>query len=164
MTTLEEWEKEPNHVFFTYKSFLCEIKRHAEFLTLCGYVYLPREHPLAGKSYDDIDFSVHGGLTFAAEELDQWCIGFDCAHGGDLNPGTNNLLKRMKFPMDHHYGDVYRNMKYVTNELISLVDQIMKDTLPSQLQEFEKKLDANIAHALLTYPDAYLISQNARVT
>jgi hypothetical protein len=155
---LEEWEKEPDHVFFKYGSFLCEIRRHPELLTLCGYVYIPSNHHLFGKGYDDIDVRAHGGLTFAQTVLDQWCIGFDCAHNGDLSPGTNRLLKSMKFPMDHHYRDVYRNMAYVTNELVQLVDQIVKDTPDYQLKEFEKKIDANIAHALLTFPEAYLIS------
>ena len=30
-----------------------------------GYVAIPKEHPLYGISYDDVDIDVHGGLTFA---------------------------------------------------------------------------------------------------
>jgi len=32
----------------------------------CGYIGIPKDHPLAGFSYDDISLiSAHGGLTFA---------------------------------------------------------------------------------------------------
>lgn len=56
-----------------------------------GYVLVPDGHEFHGKSYYDIDVSVHGGLTFS-EVISQgddfgwrqghW-IGFDTAHYGD---------------------------------------------------------------------------------
>lgn len=62
-----------------------------------GYVLIPEGHPLHGKHYDDIDVSVHGGLTFSelvddemiekweidAEDKGKWCVGFDTAHYND---------------------------------------------------------------------------------
>ena len=60
-----------------------------------GYVIIPKGHKLHGKQYDDIDVSVHGGLTFSesASELDWpeipedskdgWVVGFDTCHYGD---------------------------------------------------------------------------------
>lgn len=60
-----------------------------------GYVILPKEHPDYGKSYEEINASVHGGLTFADESLNiswpelpdfcrgkegWWIIGFDTCH------------------------------------------------------------------------------------
>lgn len=57
----------------------------------CGYVRIPTGHPWHGQDYDEINCSVHGGLTFAREDKpckgdrpdDAYWIGFDCAHGGD---------------------------------------------------------------------------------
>lgn len=56
-----------------------------------GYIGLPEGHPWHGLSYDDIDVSIHGGLTYASDELPKggddisgyWWIGFDTVHGGD---------------------------------------------------------------------------------
>ena len=55
----------------------------------CGYVGIPEDHPLAGLSYNDINFvSAHGGLTFASEARDFWpkgyyWYGWDYGHAGD---------------------------------------------------------------------------------
>lgn len=84
-----------------------------------GYVLIPEGHPLHGKHYDDIDVSVHGGLTFSElvdsdmvtewglEKTDEgaWCVGFDTAHWGDslsnwsvnrVHQETVNLLEQLK--------------------------------------------------------------------
>lgn len=41
--------------------------------SLCGYVAVGPDHPAYGKGYDDVDVTVHGGLTFAApsQRIDQ---------------------------------------------------------------------------------------------
>lgn len=61
-----------------------------------GYVAIPPGHPWHSECYDDIDVSIHGGLTFSQsgsvefmditlpEEIHNWwIIGFDTAHYGD---------------------------------------------------------------------------------
>ena len=61
-----------------------------------GYVVVPDGHPMHGADYDDVDVSVHGGLTFASsvgavsgwpevlsEDGGGWIFGFDTAHPGD---------------------------------------------------------------------------------
>lgn len=56
----------------------------------CGYVLLPPGHPWYNKGYDNIDVSIHGGLTFSRNvgdgegwpEAGYW-IGFDCNHYDD---------------------------------------------------------------------------------
>ena len=61
------------------------VRPHKWFGYANGYVAIPPGHPLNGKGYDDIDISVHGGLTYAEtiEETvaNNWssieCIGFD---------------------------------------------------------------------------------------
>ena len=51
----------------------------------CGYVALPKGHPLFGKDWDkchDIapDLEVDGGITFANGTDDMWVLGWDAAH------------------------------------------------------------------------------------
>lgn len=62
-----------------------------------GYVLIPKNNPLHGKFYDDIDVDVHGGLTFSElvdaemvemwkldkEDEGKWCVGFDTMHYAD---------------------------------------------------------------------------------
>lgn len=53
-----------------------------------AYVEIPEDHKFYGKSYDDIDIKVHGGLTYSSDHLqdikeDTWIIGWDYAHTGD---------------------------------------------------------------------------------
>lgn len=57
--------------------------------SLCAYIGLPHNHPLAGKGYDDIKLNVHGGLTYASSssesdllprERDLYWYGWDYGH------------------------------------------------------------------------------------
>ncbi len=130
--------KEGKRKEFNYKGMHCIILRpHDEIIHLCGYVCLPKEHKLHGLYYDDIykyvDIKVHGGLTYSErggnvvhQNKEDWVIGFDCAHLGDLAV------------LSSHYGithtvlkDTYRDMDFVEQELQNLVDQIqsMKDCI-----------------------------------
>lgn len=67
----------------------------------CGYIAVPPGHPWWGKSEDEIETSVHGGLTYSSsmddfhrktmdwDEMfgDWWVLGFDCGHYDDfVNP------------------------------------------------------------------------------
>ena len=56
----------------------------------CAYVIIPEGHPLYGVHYDDIqNIETHGGFTFSDYHRlvnNQWCIGWDYAHGGDYLP------------------------------------------------------------------------------
>jgi hypothetical protein len=57
----------------------------------CGYVRVPLDHPWHGKSHNDLNVEVHGGLTFAEADVPcdapgadtDWWLGFDCAHAFD---------------------------------------------------------------------------------
>lgn len=102
------WETEPNSTIFSHQGYKCEVKRVANLGHLCGYVTLPDNHPDVGKAYDDIDVSVHGGLTFGGCNT----YGFDCAHLGDLIPFN---------PIDEQ--GVYRTMEWVIEETKRLADQ-----------------------------------------
>jgi len=84
-----------------------------------GYVVIPEGHKLHGIDYNDIDVSVHGGLTFSAladsdmvddwdelseGDLGSWVVGFDTCHWGDsidnwsaenVQAETDRLLKQL---------------------------------------------------------------------
>lgn len=96
---------------FNYKGFNCFIKKFSmgplsrfylgleDFAGntigwLCGYVALPKGHPLHRKEYDEIDDEIndvaHFGLTYSELEGDDWVIGFDCNHAGDTS-ATNTV-------------------------------------------------------------------------
>ena len=97
--------------------FKCYIRRVPRSGHLCGYVHLTPDNDYYGYEYDDIPVNCHGGLTYASEHDNEWVIGFDCAHLGDLQP----------FYTDHElYGNTgtYRDMEYVAKECESICEQI----------------------------------------
>ena len=128
MNTVNEWGTEANELDWVHNGMRCHIQRVPTLGHLCGYVEVPRTNAAYKKDYDDVDFDVHGGLTFAApaywysgetaEGLDWW-LGFDCGHQGDLSPG--HLDRGIFSPTS---GDVYCNMAYVKDECERLADQI----------------------------------------
>jgi hypothetical protein len=98
----------------------------------CGYVGVPPGHPWFGKSYNEPDVEVHGGLTYAAMcdgdeergichvvdpgEPELWWLGFDCGHAFDVMPGMTDMLL---LP-----GAVYRDLEYVKAETLQLALQV----------------------------------------
>lgn len=112
----------------------------------CGYVRVPPSHPMFGKSYNDPEVDVHGGLTFAAlepcthEDGSGWWFGFDCAHLGDLSTDpdvdTSSLSeeakRRVEIDRELRLGDYssfgdyssYRSQAYVEREAESLAEQL----------------------------------------
>ena len=83
---------------FNYKDYQCVVILHnIGFVTYrCGYVSVPKDHPLNSVNYLDIDdkFYCHGGLTFSSDkstternypiESDLHWFGFDCGHAEDF--------------------------------------------------------------------------------
>lgn len=108
----------------------------------CGYVGLPPSHPDFEKEYDDIEVKVHGGLTFGekcnghichnpnnGDPDDLYWVGFDCAHAGDLSPGTEWLIKIVRPERPEIYQhtsktSAYRDLKWVKAETESLAEQL----------------------------------------
>lgn len=104
------------HAFKTKMGYGGLIRQVPETLHLCGYVLLPEGHPLYGADYDDVDFEVHGGLTFAGDLYGVWALGFDCAHYMDLVPGFHvKGISEM---------EVYRDEVYVKQEIERLAEQV----------------------------------------
>ncbi len=88
---------------FTHRGLKCVVTMNRRAYR-CGYVGVPKGHPLFGKDYDDYldmdedervsiyeHFQVHGGITYAnggvnseyPVKSDLWWFGFDCAHAWD---------------------------------------------------------------------------------
>lgn len=148
------WLAEPKRHEFEYKGFPVKMLRHDELMTWCGYAGIKKDHELYGVHYDSVDLEVHGGLTFSGEHNDSnlWWLGFDCAHGGDLTPGTYYLMlkihmeplikkgatKREAYDIARNHptvkifsndiltgcANVYRDMNYVIEHCKGLIDQI----------------------------------------
>jgi hypothetical protein len=130
MISVQELEnkikQEGNFKMFFYRDYKCMIRRIGDDGHLCGYVALPKNHVLYGKSFTEIkdkyDLIVHRGLTFSDffgdQQDDRWYIGFDCAHTGDLIPS-------MYTKFDELCKTIYRDMEYVEEECKKLVDQII---------------------------------------
>lgn len=62
-----------------------------------AYIEIPKNHCFYGKSWDEIDIYVHGGVTYAEDYLlnikNSWFIGWDYAHWDDYNYYLNNGKK-----------------------------------------------------------------------
>jgi len=133
------WKTEPDFLEFIDEStgYRCFIQRHPELKHLCGYVELPKEHKLYGKTNVGNEFllnlDVHGGVTYAKNKIFKdiyrgvplfisvnYVVGFDCAHAGDYSPYSLPLLGMNKIIGD----DTYKDIDYVTNECKKLAKQL----------------------------------------
>ena len=117
---MNQWEREPNKEAFEHAGLKCFIKRHPSMKHLCGYVLIPKEHPLyEHTSIWDFPYDVHGGVTWVNkldEDLEGKYIGFDCAHLHDLIPGASDGFRS--------HESIYRDFEYVGAETKSLAEQI----------------------------------------
>lgn len=126
---LGKWVEEPDIVIAEYKNYKYEIKRICVCITdpyskkfqmfgghLCGYIYLPESNKYYDKQYDDIPITCHWGLTFSKMINNEWVIGFDCAHYGDVVPSIYKLM---------HTGEYYRNIEFCKEQCMNIIDQLV---------------------------------------
>lgn len=134
MNSLEELlalvEKEGNHYEWQYKGYNCEITRCIHKSThdpnkkmaghWCGYVILPKGHPYRLKDYQNMNVSVHGGLSYQDKE---GRIGFDCGHLGDVEPFdlANNEIQDPEIILNTNN---YWTKEEVIREVERMVDQL----------------------------------------
>jgi hypothetical protein len=121
------WKTEPDYVEFEHKGFVCRIIRVDHSGHLCGYVDVPHTHTkVQSFDYFAIPLECHGGLTYGNhnEEKGIFTVGFDCAHYTDYCPKQSSYSGMME--MGSSSGQ-YRDINFVTNEIKSLVDQLLKD-------------------------------------
>jgi hypothetical protein len=105
-----EWQNEPDRVDFVHAGFACLALRHPEHGHFCGYVAVPREHPLYGLPHDEISGGIdfHMGINYAAPcdegglvchvpapgmPADVWWIGGDFGHWQDVCPARDARLR-----------------------------------------------------------------------
>lgn len=96
--------------------FKCCVRRVQRSGHLCGYVHLTQDNDYFGFDYDQIPVTCHGGLTYASDLDDEWVIGFDCAHYGDLQPFYSE--------MEYYRNGIYRDMEFLKKECESICEQI----------------------------------------
>lgn len=134
-----EWQNEPDYAEFEYNGIACKIIR-MELGYLCGYCYLPKDHPWIGLDISEINskttVEIHGGITYSEDDK----IGFDCAHSEDLFPSIEKIKSKQKRINDeldlsmisfkkrfaNFFERTYRNFDFVVNECKTLADQIIK--------------------------------------
>jgi len=144
-----EWQNEPDKIQWQDEAtgLPCLLVRNAHFGNLCGYVGVPKTHPMYGETDHD-DLSVHGGITFSStcdkgaldeahgichlpdpgEPDDVWWLGFDCAHAGDVTAISEIYMEKELRSMSDSlrgYG-TYRNVEYVKAECARLAQQLHK--------------------------------------
>lgn len=138
----QPWKAEPNRVEWVEPTtgLPCLLLR-AESGTWCGYVGVTSRCPWWRVDY--LDFAseplVHGGVTFTGRlrqpitepavlhellELglipdELWWVGFDCNHLKDLMPNGT-------FQKQWEAGKVYRDLSYVTAEVVNLALQAIE--------------------------------------
>jgi hypothetical protein len=134
---------ELDHDFFSKYDFVCEIRRVPQLLHLCGYVYIPYGHNYYGR--DTYDIKVHGGITLAEQDKDEWKIGFDCGHSGDLIPAmklsTNGTWRE---------GPTYKDWDYVEREVEKMAWFISLAASEDERKNYKETIDDRLAKKLLS--------------
>lgn len=141
-----EWDGEPDKAQWTdpETGLPCLAVRHDRSGHWCGYVGVPGDHPILSAPATDWgdnavqELPCHGGVTYGPSPCQEdaergvchltsdptdfepahW-IGFDCAHSGDVSPGTRRYSA---FRM----GESYRPLAYVKRECAGLAGAIVK--------------------------------------
>lgn len=119
---------------------------------LCGYVGISADHPDFQKDYDNVDYDVHGGLTFAnfcadvkrpdgsgichiVEEGENdrvWWFGFDCAHSGDYTPMMSKYRRQHPDLYRCNPWETYKDLTYVERQVKALARQLKARTQPQE--------------------------------
>lgn len=134
-----EWCNEPDTVTFDHKGLKCLVFRvvkfehdnHAFGGHFCGYVRVPKDNEIYGKSWSECPIDdIHGGLTFYEKQDDDLIIGFDCGHIVDILPCMRkfyeNLDPENKFPNFPMLHPTYKNVEFVIYETKNLAEQVTK--------------------------------------
>lgn len=118
--------------------YFCYIKNHSVYGHLCGYVAVPKNHPLNGVEYKNITTEIkkihglkyNGGLTYSGFVDGQWRFGFDCGHPslGDHAPGGFDVYRII----DEGPGkkkSIFRDENFVRREIKKLAKQLKNGEL-----------------------------------
>lgn len=110
--------------FKNYQFYILNLGTHPT-----AYIEIPKNSKLFQKTYDEIyemglDLDVHGGLTYASNELqgiknNSWFIGWDYAHFGDYY-GYDEI-----FPRQFRTDDKKWTTEEIFNDVTCAIDQII---------------------------------------
>jgi hypothetical protein len=99
----------------------------------CGYVGVPKDHPLYGKDYNDLTDpypDVHGGLTYSRDNStdypvvsDLWWFGYDCNHLWDA-PSDEYMKEHPDQYQWLEQNAVHRSLNYCITNCESLASQL----------------------------------------
>jgi hypothetical protein len=129
-------KKEGDYKSWVYQAkngtqYNCVIKRNKSLGNLCGYVEIDNDNKLHGTPYLDLNFEVHGGITYGDITEDSKSIyGFDCGHYGDMTFFKGSIGDQV---------GIYRDMDYVTKECEKLAEQFSEWSISA---ERNKKIDS----------------------
>jgi hypothetical protein len=153
-----EWAEEPDCIMIEYLGYEAMIQRvlkREPFCPeetyfgghLCGYLKIPKDHPLFKTS---LDLDCHGGITYYEWTEEHW-VGFDCGHLGDYIPTMESLKNQRKaagefeiFPIPEEFKQYaifnpsYKNITYCIDELIGMIDELIG--MIDQLVDIKEKI------------------------
>lgn len=93
----------------------------------CGYVVIPKDHPLYEKPSDVVNDKIDAycGITWSdygypCERRDDWIIGFDCGHLWDAPDEDATLFSSYR----DQYATV-KDLQFVERECKRIVDQLV---------------------------------------
>lgn len=117
------WDEEKDTYIWTDEGtgYYCLIRRNS-LGALCGYVGIPKKHPLFDDEEDYYGFDCHGGVTYTGKSTNEITneevrlIGFDCAHLGDRLPHRLGFMMRSE--------DTYCDVNYVMENVTDLAKQL----------------------------------------
>jgi hypothetical protein len=141
-----EWDGEPDKVQWQDEAtgLPCLAVRSRLKGNWCGYVGVAEGHRDFGRDFGDLDYEVHGGLTFAdtcqpgADESQGIChvpaegepdhvywLGFDCGHAWDAAPQDyKDERDRPEWFYRVNSEQTYRTLAYVQNQCRRLAAQL----------------------------------------
>lgn len=134
------WEGEPNYTRFkTTHGYWAEVKRHPSLYHLCGYLHIPKDHPVYDWDSEKIErvFMAYGGITYNKRTESKLVIGFDCAHADDFVPGVFASLLAIRVKDQDRIDSLYDTMKPEDYKTV----QFVKDKLESLSVQVETELE-----------------------
>lgn len=134
------WEGEPNYIRFkTTHGYWAEVKRHPTLYHLCGYLHIPKDHPIYDWDNEKIEhvLSAYGGITYTKKTEGKLTLGFDCAHADDFVPGVFASLLALRMKNQDRTDSLYDTMKPEDYKTV----QFVKEKLEALSVQVETELE-----------------------
>lgn len=145
------WESEPNYTRFkTTHGYWAEVKRHPTLYHLCGYLHIPKKHPVYDWDSEKIErvFMAYGGITYQTKDEKRLVIGFDCAHADDFVPGVFASLLAIRVKAQDRIDSLYDTMKPEDYKTVQFVKQKLESLSVQVETELEQLIFAMAKQAI----------------